>query len=237
MNLMDLHTHTDACNHAYSTLKENIEYAAKIGLKVLGWSEHGYGMPTTTCIPHFLNYRIINKKIMGVHILRGMEANIYDYEGNIFEEKFLPEMDYVIASLHKNTIKPGTKEENTNALLKVIDNPHVHILGHIDDGYFPIDYKAVVQKAAEKNIAIEVNNSSFIEKTFRKDSKENIQIILKWAKEYKTKIILNSDAHIFYEIGQIDLAEEQVKLANFPEELIINNGISKLEELLEREIK
>ena len=36
--LFDLHTHTIASGHAYSTLKENIEEAAKIGLKALGIS-------------------------------------------------------------------------------------------------------------------------------------------------------------------------------------------------------
>ena len=80
-------------------------------------------------------------------------------------------------------------------------------------------------------------NSSFIEKTFRKNSKENIQIILNLAKEYKVPIILNSDAHIYYEIGDVDLAMEQVEINQFPEELIINNSIKKLEDLLEMKIK
>ena len=39
--LMDLHTHTLASGHAYSTLKENLEEAKKMGLEVLGTSEHG----------------------------------------------------------------------------------------------------------------------------------------------------------------------------------------------------
>lgn len=101
---------------------------------------------------------------------------------------------------------------------------------------FPLDYKTIVQKAADKNIAIEVNNSSFIEKTFRKDSKKNIQEILNWAKTYKTKIIMNSDAHIHYEIGNVDLSIEQAAKNDFPEELIINNSIGKLEKLLEMKV-
>lgn len=235
--IMDLHTHTSFCNHAYSSLKENMEYSQEIGLEVLGWSEHGYGMPTTTVKPMFLNFRVIQDYYKDVRILKGMEANIYDYSGRIFEQQFLGRMDYVIASLHKNTITPGSRQENTHALIKACENPHVNILGHIDDGSYLIDYKAVIEKASEKNIAIEVNNSSFIEKTFRKNSKENIQIILDLAKEYKVPIILNSDAHIYYEIGNVDLAMEQVEINDFPEELIINNSIKKLEELLEMKIK
>ncbi|NMB14181.1 MAG: phosphatase [Gallicola sp.] len=234
--IMDLHTHTSFCNHAYSSLKENMDYSHEIGLKVLGWSEHGYGMPGTTVRPMFFNFRVIQDYYKDVRILKGMEANIFNYQGDIFEEEVLGKMDYVIASLHKNTIKPGTIEENTNAVMKAMDNPRVNILGHIHDGTFPLDYKTIVQKAADKNIAIEVNNSSFIEKTFRKDSKKNIQEILNWAKTYKTKIIMNSDAHIHYEIGNVDLSIEQAAKNDFPEELIINNSIGKLEKLLEMKV-
>jgi len=43
--LMDLHTHTIASGHAYSTLKENIDEAKNKGLKILGTSDHSYAMP------------------------------------------------------------------------------------------------------------------------------------------------------------------------------------------------
>lgn len=89
--IMDLHTHTNFCNHAYSSLKENMEYSQEIGLEVLGWSEHGYGMPTTTVKPMFLNFRVIKDFYKDVRILKGMEANIYDYSGRIFEQEFLEE--------------------------------------------------------------------------------------------------------------------------------------------------
>ena len=38
--LFDLHTHTVASGHAFSTLKENIEEAAAKGLKAMGMSDH-----------------------------------------------------------------------------------------------------------------------------------------------------------------------------------------------------
>ena len=38
--LFDLHTHTVASGHAFSTLKENIEEAAAKGLKAMGTSDH-----------------------------------------------------------------------------------------------------------------------------------------------------------------------------------------------------
>lgn len=43
--LFDLHTHTVASGHAFSTLKENIEEAAAKGLKAMGTSDHYSAMP------------------------------------------------------------------------------------------------------------------------------------------------------------------------------------------------
>ena len=57
--IMDLHTHTLAAGHAYSTLLENIDVALAMGLQYLGMSEHG---PTSPGGPHnffFSNYKVI----------------------------------------------------------------------------------------------------------------------------------------------------------------------------------
>lgn len=43
--LIDLHTHTIGSGHAYSTIKENIEEAQRIGLSILGTSDHAPAMP------------------------------------------------------------------------------------------------------------------------------------------------------------------------------------------------
>ena len=57
--IADLHTHTIASGHAYSTLKENIEQAALIVLPYLGISEHTPGMRNTTHEGHFHNMKVI----------------------------------------------------------------------------------------------------------------------------------------------------------------------------------
>ena len=48
--LFDLHTHTVASGHAFSTLKENIEEAAAKGLKAMGTSDHYSAMPGLSLI-------------------------------------------------------------------------------------------------------------------------------------------------------------------------------------------
>ena len=57
-SIIDLHTHALASGHAYSTVKENIEYAKINGLKYYGLSDHGVNMPGG---PHLFYYQ---KKLM-----------------------------------------------------------------------------------------------------------------------------------------------------------------------------
>lgn len=44
-SIIDMHTHTISSGHAYSTLHENVQFAKKNGIKILGLSDHGPNMP------------------------------------------------------------------------------------------------------------------------------------------------------------------------------------------------
>lgn len=221
--LVDLHCHTISSGHAFSTLKENIDEAKLKGLKVLGISDHAVSMPGTAHEFYFSNLGVINREINGVRILKGIEANIMDYEGNIDVSKDLCEkLDYVIASLHPPCIKPSSLEDNTRAVIKAIRNPYVKIIGHPDDSRYPLDYKKVVQAAKENNVLIELNNSSLKPQSFRQNAKENYITILNLCREQRVKIILSSDAHIYYEVGEFSYALSLLEEVNFPESLVAN---------------
>ena len=74
--IMDMHTHTMASGHGYSTLKENIEAAKERGLRALGLSEHGPAMPGGPHVFFFSNYRCIPREYNGLRLFCGVEANI-----------------------------------------------------------------------------------------------------------------------------------------------------------------
>ena len=222
--VLDVHTHTIVSGHAYSTLLENAKYASEIGLQLLGSTEHGPSMPGAPHKWYFENLKVLPRKLFGVTMLYGCEANIIDYEGNLDLSTDMQEkLDIIIASIHEPIMEANRNPDlNTSTLLKVMDNPNVHILGHPGNPKFPIHAEEVVKKAKEKNILIEINNSSFV--SSRKGSEKNCTKIASLCKENGVKIILNSDSHFAYRIGDFDAAVKMLKQIDMPEDLIINKS-------------
>src|SRR5699024_11343478 len=82
-------------------------------------------------------------------------------------------LDVVIASMHLPCLKAGTKQENTQAAIAAIQNPNVDILGHPDDGRYPMDYEPIVRAAKQYGKLLEVNNSSLQPNGYRINAREN----------------------------------------------------------------
>ncbi|MBU3129756.1 phosphatase [Clostridium tagluense] len=228
----DLHTHTIVSGHAYSTLMENAKYANEIGLEILGVTDHGPNMPGSPDLWYFGNFKVLPRELYGVKMLYGCEANIIDYEGNLDLPLDLQKgLDIMIVSMHEPLMEGGKSADlNTAAILKAMDNTNVNILGHLGNPKFPIHEEEIVKKAKEKNILIELNNSSFI--TSRIGSDKNCTKIAKLCIEFGGKIIVNSDAHFCFSIGNFSSVEKLLKDIDMPEELIVNTNRSMLIEFL-----
>lgn len=230
--LLDTHCHTIASGHAYSTIMEYAQIASERGLKLIGITDHGPEMPGGPHIYHIINQKVYPRYIHGVEILKGVEANIIDYNGNLdISNDMLEELDIVIASLHTVCIEPGTIEENTKALVKVMENKCVNVIGHSGNPAYPINKEEFVLKAKETDTLIEINNSSF--KKSRVGSAENCIEIAKLCKRHKVKVIVGSDSHIAFDIGAFDKVEKIFEDINMPEELVINTCPDKLKLYLE----
>jgi putative hydrolase len=231
--LFDLHTHTISGGHAYSTLKENIEGAKERGLAVMGFSDHAPFMEDAPHPFYFANFKVIREYLLGVRILKGIEANILDFEGSTdVDDAMGKKLDYVIASLHPPCIVPGTAEENTRALVGAMRNPFVKIIGHPDDDRYPLDYEELVAAAKREEVALELNNSSFRPGCGRQNGRKNARILLNLCRIHNTPVIMGSDAHIWYDVGELSLCEELLDETDFPRELVLNYRMEGLEFVL-----
>ena len=160
-------------------------------------------------------------------MLYGTEANIIDYDGNLdMDDVTIEKMDIVIGSIHDVVYKVGNIEENTRAFINVIKSGKVDIIGHLGNPEVPVDFEAIVKCAAQNDVLIEINNSSFT--TSRIGSLSNCTEIALLCKKYGSKLVMNSDAHFCTLIGDFSKAVNMLESIDFPEELIINKEPNEL---------
>ena len=228
-DILDVHTHTIASGHAYNSMMEMIHAAQEKELEVYGITEHAPKMPGTCGEFYFHNLKVVPRKHGDLELLLGVELNILDEKGTVdLAEPHLGRMDVAIASLHTPCIKPGSREWNTECLIQAMKNPHINIIGHPDDGRYPLDYEAVIQAAKETHTLLEINNNSLNPRCFRQNARENDLTVLRLCKQYGVSIIMGSDAHWMDDILDHGRAMELLVETDFPEELVVNTQKERL---------
>lgn len=221
--LGDVHCHTLASVHAFSTIRENIDGANRKGLKLLAITDHGIGANDAPPLSYFRNLKSLPKYVDGLRLLKGVEANIMDLEGNLdLPDSILKTLDIVVVSFHASCVKHGTKEDHTKAYLALAKNPYVHIMGHSGTPEFEYDLDVVIPAWRDAGKYIEINAHTFVT---RKKSIENCKTIALACKKYQAPIVVNSDSHHEFEIGDVSKALELLEEIDFPKELIKNASL------------
>lgn len=218
----DLHTHTVASTHAYSTITENASAAAALGLKAIAMTDHYCMMPDSPHDWHFANLRVLPRKICGVTVLKGAEVNIYNYDGDIdMSRSLLEKMEWVVASYHKYTFDSLSTDPSvvTNGYIKLCRNPYIDVIGHPTTDFFPFEYERAVKVFKEYDKLVEVNESSI---KLKKGSAQNVVPILEMCKKYEVPIVVNTDAHFWDSIGRTPVSEKILRDIDFPKKLIAN---------------
>ena len=237
----DMHVHSIFTNHAYSTIEENARYANSQGIEAIAITDH-FG-------PLFLgdmkegmfqigNRVILPEEICGVRVLKGVEIDIVDHEGNLayydkksptnpeitVQERVLQSCELVIASVHPwEKFRPATKVEHTKMYINALRNPYVDMIGHSGRAGMEYEIDEVLKVAKEENKIIEINNHSF-------DMGPSMicKTIAERCAELGVSIAVNSDAHFAYYIGHYDKALAMLEEIHFPEELIANASLERL---------
>lgn len=229
---MDIHTHTIASGHAYGTIREMAQAAQEVGLKLLGFAEHGPKVPGAIDPFYFRNLKVVPRKIYGVEILHGCEINVLNDGTLDLEQELIDRLDFGIAGIHLQCYENVGREKNTDNLLSCIKNDKVFFVSHPDDDHTPLNYERLVAGAKENHVALEVNNSSFVKKHSRLNCYENYRTMLKLCEESEVPIIVSSDAHDPSAVGEFTLAEKFLLELNFNENLILNTDVDKLKNFI-----
>ena len=230
---LDVHTHTIASGHAFSTLQEMAQAAAGKGLKLLGITEHSPGVPGSCNPIYFRNLHVVPRQMYGIELLLGAEINILDGEGNLdMDENCMRMLDIRIAGIHFLCYSYGTVDENTHGMVKAVSNPFIHIISHPGDGTAELNFEPIVLAAKEHHTLLEINNSSLKPTRNKPNARENNLSILRLCKRYEVPVILGSDAHISFDIARYDYLYDLLQLTEFPESLIMNRDVKSFKEYL-----
>jgi putative hydrolase len=229
----DLHVHTVASGHAYSTVKEIARVAADKGLAMIALTDHGPGMPGGAHAYHFSNQTAMPDFLFGVRVLKGIEANVMDRSGRLdLDDLRLGKLDIVAVGLHTVCSPNGSIKENTAMMLAALQTPFVDIIVHPGNPEYLIDEEAVVKEATRCGVALEVNNSSLT--VSRKGSLPHCDHIVGLAKQFGTKLIVGSDSHFCETVGEFSVATELLNKNGILPEQVINTSIERVLDHLNR---
>lgn len=161
-----LHCHTNYSDGT-ATVGEMAAAAKARGWSYLGISDHSQsafyagGLSRDAVLAQHEEIDRVNQEMSDFRVLKGIEADILA-DGRIdYDPELLAHFDYVIASVHSRFGMDQTTM--TERVLRALDDPHVTILGHptgrllLTREPYAIDMEAVLEKAAEVGVAVELN--------------------------------------------------------------------------------
>ena len=232
--IADVHMHSILSGHAFGTVRELAFEAAARGLKLIGVTEHGPGIPGTCDPILFRNFIDAPRVLYGVELLYGSEVNVLNSGAVDLDRRHLDFLDYAVAGIHGLCYENVGVVKNTDNVISCMADPKVKFISHPDADTYPLDYKALVQGAKEHGVALELNNSSLRKPKLRPGCVKNYQIMLPLCMEYGVPILVNTDSHDPSQVGDFTLARDLLEQLAFDEDLIVNNDLETLKQFLLR---
>ena len=156
----DFHIHS-IHSDGRNSVEEIAHYYFHKGFKTIAITDHGKGLHITKIKDvdtYFKDIEAAQKEYPTMKILKGIEANI-DKDGNLdYTDDELAKFDFVVASIHF-----GMEGDQTDRLVKAINNKNVKVLGHITCEEYGVrksitaDWNKIFDECVKNNVKIEIN--------------------------------------------------------------------------------
>jgi DNA polymerase (family 10) len=164
------------------------------------------GMDEARVLRMIADVRACNKRLKGFRVLAGCEVDIRADGSLDFPDDILRRLDLVQVSIHSRF--KMSREEMTARIVRAVQHPLVHILGHPtgrligERAPYEVDIEAVLQAAKAGGVAVEINASPS-----RLDLND---LHARRAKDLGIPITISTDAHT---IPQLDYMRYGVAVA------------------------
>ena len=160
----------------------------------------------------------LNMDNAGFTILKGIECDILSNGDLDYNHEILSTFDVIIASVH--SILKMDEERAMSRIIKAIENPFTHILGHptgrllLSRPGYPLDMKKVIDACSANKVAIELNANP-----------RRLDIDWQWipyAMHKNVFISINPDAHAIKGIQDIKYGVDMARKGKLQKELCLN---------------
>ncbi len=202
----DLHVHSLRSTCGFHTLLEIVAIMRGKNAKAFALTDHGPVLGTPKS--HFsVLLRRLPGVIDGIRVLKGIEASVLTVDGDIDLPVFEgASYEIVLAGLHQHDDFTESRgiAENTRALVNAVErNPSVRGITHPNFRALPVDMDRLTDLAAERNIALEVNNSHLRN---GKADLDDAHRLIELVRAKGAPLMVNSDGHVFSEMAEYERA-------------------------------
>ncbi len=219
----DLQMHSDWSDGG-QTLADIIEAGIERNYAYCAVTDHSYGLPIAggVSMEELAEQHKEIDRLNKIHrrrfrLLKGIEANIRADGSVDMTDEELRLLEIVVAAPH-STLR--SKADQTARMVKVVETPGVHILGHPRGRMYgsrpgvAADWDTVFAKAAKTGVAIEIDGDP---------SRQDVDFELaRRAVSAGCLFALDSDAHSTPELQYAHTAIAHARLAGVPEERVVN---------------
>ncbi len=219
----DLHIHSK-WSDGTASIEEIATHAKEIGLKYILIADHSKGLGVAGGLDEkeiaeqIKEIDSLNKKIKGIRILKGIEANIQNDGSLDVSDEILKSLDIVIASIHHGFKNPP--DMLTKRMLKGIEHPYVEIIAHPtgriigEREAYEIDMDEIMDAARKKGVALEINAYPL-----RLDLND---LLAKRAQEKGVILAIGTDAHQLDQISYLSYGVYVARRAWLKKENLLN---------------
>jgi DNA polymerase (family 10) len=208
----DLQMHTDATD-GKNTLAEMVEACRARGYAYVAITDHtkavrvAGGLTKAGFHKQARAIDAIRKRVSKPVVLKGAEVDILDDGSLDLDDETLAELDVVIVSVHSRFNM--SKAEMTRRIVRAMQHPRVHILGHPTGRLlgkrepYPVDMPEIIKAARDHGVMLEINAQP--------DRLDLNDVYIQMAREAGVKLAISTDAHRIQELEYMRYGVDQAR--------------------------
>ncbi|MBZ9556536.1 MULTISPECIES: DNA polymerase/3'-5' exonuclease PolX [unclassified Modicisalibacter] len=232
----DLHMHTRDTD-GRASLEEMADAGKRRGHAYIAITDHSqrlrmtHGLDSRRLREQMAAIDALNERIKGIRVLKSLEVDILEDGSLDLPDEVLDALDLCVASVHSRF--ELSREKQTERLLRAMDNPRVHIIGHPTgriinrrDAY-PLDLERLIDGARERDCCLELNAQPS-----RLDLGDRYA---RQAKEAGVTLAISTDAHATGQLGNMPYGIDQARRGWLePDDVLNTRTLAQLQKRLKR---